>query len=652
MQALLIPKNLYVMKKQNDDNFNSASSWANNTVPTLPQIATYNNNLTSTTTDITNDISIGGIRSSTPISTSHSIQQVLSSPYYLYLDRYGMFIEGSNSNFNFNTNLATLTDQVWSTNNTIVSLNGSNTTTRFSAGTTTTIKTTGGEFRFGSNNRTLTGSGNVIFDSEGTAGIISFRNLLGSGSSSTGLTGNVHIKRGVFVIGTSIPMFGSGNLIVGQSTNSPGQVGFASSSLTQRYVNLNNPNVTLIGHITASSLYPGVGAGTITFSNNILLSGTDIYFNVTMPTTYVGLYLSGIVSGSSNINISGFGIVAIDNNINTCSGNIVINSSGSGGLAIWQNAIANCASVTLLGAGKLYLGKNGSSTVQNLSSASSTTSISTAFNISSGDAGAPRSLTINQSSNATFEGTVVDNVARPLSIIKENIGNLNNTNLWSHRGSTTIQNGSLIFAEPSGNITTTSGITVDLSGIFEWSRIPNATFSIVFTGYGTVKKTVGSGNLIFAGINSSFFGNWHCVNGNIGFQSDSNVGATGVDAADIILDGGGFFFSTTGQTLHSSRTVTITSNNGILNGSTGHTGVFDALFTGPGLLTKVSGSTATLTNSNNYTGGTNINTGTIIVGNTNALGTGTVTVNSGGTLNLNGFTIPNTIVNNGGTIIP
>jgi fibronectin-binding autotransporter adhesin len=75
--------------------------------------------------------------------------------------------------------------------------------------------------------------------------------------------------------------------------------------------------------------------------------------------------------------------------------------------------------------------------------------------------------------------------------------------------------------------------------------------------------------------------------------------------------------------------------------------VFDS-----GGVIKTGAGVLVLSASNTYTGGTTINAGTLKAGNANAFGTGTITVNSGATLNKGGFTLPNTIVNNGGTIIP
>lgn len=68
-------------------------------------------------------------------------------------------------------------------------------------------------------------------------------------------------------------------------------------------------------------------------------------------------------------------------------------------------------------------------------------------------------------------------------------------------------------------------------------------------------------------------------------------------------------------------------------------------------LVKNGPGTQVLASASFYTGGTTINAGTLTLGNITALGTGSVTVNAGATLNRGGFAIANTIINNGGTVI-
>jgi fibronectin-binding autotransporter adhesin len=74
------------------------------------------------------------------------------------------------------------------------------------------------------------------------------------------------------------------------------------------------------------------------------------------------------------------------------------------------------------------------------------------------------------------------------------------------------------------------------------------------------------------------------------------------------------------------------------------------VISGAGAITKQGGGRLTISGSNSYSAGTQLNAGTLVTGNFNAFGSGTVLINSG-TLDLASFSITNTITNNGGTII-
>lgn len=94
----------------------------------------------------------------------------------------------------------------------------------------------------------------------------------------------------------------------------------------------------------------------------------------------------------------------------------------------------------------------------------------------------------------------------------------------------------------------------------------------------------------------------------------------------------------------------------VLGGSNAGTNAFNGII-GDGSSAVISVSKSgvglwRLGGNNTYSGGTTISAGTLSAGSANAFGTGAVTVNTGATLRLNGYTIPNTIVNNGGTVIP
>ena len=70
------------------------------------------------------------------------------------------------------------------------------------------------------------------------------------------------------------------------------------------------------------------------------------------------------------------------------------------------------------------------------------------------------------------------------------------------------------------------------------------------------------------------------------------------------------------------------------------------MISGTGSLTLTGGGALTLTAANTYTGGTNLNAGTLLAGNNSAFGTGTLTMAQGTTLGFSGgnYTIPNKIV--------
>ena len=114
--------------------------------------------------------------------------------------------------------------------------------------------------------------------------------------------------------------------------------------------------------------------------------------------------------------------------------------------------------------------------------------------------------------------------------------------------------------------------------------------------------------------------------------SNSYTGATAISSGTLQIGNGG----TTGSLSPSS---TITNNGNLIfnrsNAIAQGTDFSTAAIGGTGSVTQAGGGTLTLSGNNSYTGGTNINAGTVSATVNNALGTtGTVTVGSSGTLNL------------------
>jgi len=110
---------------------------------------------------------------------------------------------------------------------------------------------------------------------------------------------------------------------------------------------------------------------------------------------------------------------------------------------------------------------------------------------------------------------------------------------------------------------------------------------------------------------------------------------------------------------------TVTLSSGTISGDSALTGTsyavesgtISSVLAGAGAMTKTTAGTVTLSGANTYSGGTTVATGTLLVGNQNALGTGLVTLNTNTTFsqvlvegNAVGFALPNPFLLNGSNV--
>lgn len=194
----------------------------------------------------------------------------------------------------------------------------------------------------------------------------------------------------------------------------------------------------------------------------------------------------------------------------------------------------------------------------------------------------------------------------------------------------------------------------------------------------TINNTNTGNGFVLRNNNSNYSGTL-VVNGTASTSSNAGSGigvggcTTGLKNADIQING-------TMELLNAGIAWKAIASGQFTMGALSGTGVVVANYTGTGEITtltlgntnnsgtfsgtiadgtgdvltiiKTGTATQTLSGNNTYTGGTTINTGTMAAGSLTAFGTGTITVNAGGTLAENGFAITNTIVNNGGTVTP
>jgi hypothetical protein len=208
----------------------------------------------------------------------------------------------------------------------------------------------------------------------------------------------------------------------------------------------------------------------------------------------------------------------------------------------------------------------------------------------------------------------------------------------------------LIFNSPNyivagGTITMLGNQTINAS---------NGTVTIDSPIAGATGLTiVGSGIVALAGTNTFSNGLYVNSGGTAAFAGDANLGAAG---QPITLNGGTLQYTgTISPTL--TRTINLQGGGGTINlvnnAGTGKLVINGTnLITGSGNITKTGPGWLTLYGSNNVTGNWNVNGGVVEAGGANVLGTGSVTVNSGGELsNTASAAIANPItMNTGGTL--
>lgn len=191
-----------------------------------------------------------------------------------------------------------------------------------------------------------------------------------------------------------------------------------------------------------------------------------------------------------------------------------------------------------------------------------------------------------------------------------------------------------------------SGLLVDQDGAGTIYGHLGAAGSLAKTGAGTMTlsgtNTYTGGTAINAGVLN--------VNAPEAAGSSGPLGKSGT----ITFGGGTLQYSVTNQFDYSAR-FSVAANQAVSIDTAGQNVTFaTALTSGGGTLVKLGYGTLTLTGTNTYTGGTVIGGGTLMVGSSggSATGTGSVTVQFGGTLGGSGAVGGAVTVNSGGTLAP
>lgn len=174
----------------------------------------------------------------------------------------------------------------------------------------------------------------------------------------------------------------------------------------------------------------------------------------------------------------------------------------------------------------------------------------------------------------------------------------------------------------SGNATSglTGNIAIDGSGSLALNQSNGVDTSIdnVITGNGSLHKS-GAGAVTLSGVNT-YTGGTHLLGGGLSVSADTNLGA----ATGDLTFGGGTLRTT--ATMAIARDVVLDAGGGTFDVNNGTATTLTASVTGVGGLVKTGLGNLALTSAGNYSGGTRVSWGTLIVQADGALGSGPVLV--------------------------
>jgi fibronectin-binding autotransporter adhesin len=351
-----------------------------------------------------------------------------------------------------------------------------------------------------------------------------------------------------------------------------------------------------------------IASGTLTAANNSSFGATP---SITLGTSANGssnatlnINTDGITNSVANITVSGTGTNTIANtsggsvaysgavalNTNVTVANIDPNGGVAIGMTLLSGQISGAGTVTVTaGSGTVVLGAasvyTGGTVLQ-----SGTLALSNSTSLGSG--------ALAVSSNATEQALASINVANAVTVASSSTLTLDaNGNSFTNSGNISGQ-GDLLVRDSTGAGTLTLSGSNSYAGTSTVNRGTLALGSTTALPTATTLVVSGTGVVNMAGYNDS-----------VAALSDGGV-STGV------------ITNTTGAATLTVNGSSSSSFSGTIGGDMG--------------LTKSGSGVLNVSGVNNYTGATVINGGTLQLGNASALGTGALTVNSGGLLDFYG----------------
>ncbi|KAA0178600.1 autotransporter outer membrane beta-barrel domain-containing protein, partial [Cupriavidus gilardii] len=546
------------------------------------------------------------------------------------------------------------------------SITGTGSLTKAGAGTLTL---TGANTYSGATN---VNGGTLALDFSGTGApagnIISSASTLNMGGGALSVTGaagatnsqsfaGLNVVGGNNTVGATAGSGGTVNVNLGAINHDGGLVDFVKSGST----NITTSNTTLGGWATVNGTdYAKVEGGNIvafteddytdqdnaaTWQNNQYITDVDgFYGEVGSTVQLAGLRYTEptatnvTVANGQTLGVDGTIIVApsVGANDQTITGGSITGTAGGGELGVQQNSTGNftIGSQVVDNGGSIGFTKAGTGLVTLTNAGNNYTGATTVgagtlsvANIGNGGAASGIGASSSDASNLVIQGATLQYTGGTTT---------------SDRGFTLGRSG----AVPHGTIDVTqAGSTLTFAGEV-----------VSPDGAGLTKK--GAGTLALTNADNSYTGVTTVNSGTLAVSTladggaNSSIGASTSDSANVVLANGGTL-AYTGTTTSTDRGFTLGTGGGRVGVSdAGATLTMGGTVLGDGSLAKTGPGTLVLSGPNTYTGGTQVQQGTLQAGSTSAFGSPTaiMTVGAGATLDLADFNNTVGSLSGGGTV--
>uniref|UniRef100_UPI0025FEA18F autotransporter-associated beta strand repeat-containing protein n=1 Tax=Limnohabitans sp. Rim8 TaxID=1100718 RepID=UPI0025FEA18F len=486
--------------------------------------------------------------------------------------------------------------------------------------------------------------GSLGFDIR-NAGTISF-----TGSSDVTLSGVISGAGSLTMAGNGTVTLSGANTYTGGTTISAGTLQLGAGGATGSIEGNVTNNATLAfnrsDNLTYANVISGTGSVTKMAANTLTFTGTNTYSGGTSISTGTLKTGSATALGTGAISVSNGAALDLNGMTMTSTGVLTLNGTGisSGGaltnssstagtyagnitLGMASSVGSSSGDITASGAisGAHALTKIGTDTLT--LSGTNTYSGGTTINLGTlklGAGGATGSIEGNVTNNATLAFNRSDNltytnvISGTGSVTKLAANTLTFTGDNTYSGGTTISAGTLktgsATALGTGVISVSNGAALDLNG-----QTMTSTGVLTLRGTGVS----GTGALLNSGSTAATYAGALALGANSSIMSGSTTTSINLTSTDT-LAGGGFTLTLDGPEVSSANHLYSSIDNTTAK------------------IIKNSSVFWTFYGNNTYSGGTDINGGTIRAGSPTALGSGAITVASGGSLDLRGQTMTST----------